>query len=73
MAVSSTTFFIRQLRHHPSSRSEKSSIVRYWTKVTDGRDHPDHPQLQGLEQASETGHRLESRAMMPPRARRTIA
>ena len=49
------------------------SINRYWTKVLKLATIPIIPSSTSLRPFSETGHRLESRAMMPPRTTMTIA
>ena len=69
MAVSSTTFFIVNCAIIGSPRSEYSSISRYWTKATRPASMPIIPSSRALSQASGMGHRLQSRAMRPTRAR----
>ena len=67
MEVTSTVFFIVNCAIIGSSRSENSSIIRYWTNATRLASIPIIPSSRALSQASEMGRRVESRAMMPPR------
>ncbi len=69
MDVSSTMFFIVNWAIIGSSCSEYMSISRYWTKVTRNASRPSIPSSRALSQASGMGHRLQSRAIMPTRAR----
>ena len=55
MEVSSTMFFIVNCAIIGSSRSEYTSISRYWTKATRPASIADHAQLQGLEPGQRDG------------------
>ena len=71
--VSSTTFFIVSCASIGSSRIENTSMSRYWPMVTRLASSPIIPSSRALSPFSETGQRLESRAITPMKAAMTIA